>query len=132
MPGFWLSAAQVCGPTIPSTVRFCCVWKALTAASVAGPKSPSTVRFAPQTFSRVCSVCTAGPVSPSVSVGSEPEPLPDWDVPPPVACAWKSASVPLYAFISTLVTPLSVAVEVYCQMIGVIPPYEAQPGPVSL
>ena len=41
---------------------------------------------------------------------------------PAAACTWKLASVPLYAFMSTLVTPLSVALEVYCQMMGVIQP----------
>ena len=41
---------------------------------------------------------------------------------PPVTWARNSASVPLNAFISTLLNPLNVAVELNCQMTGVIPP----------
>src|SRR5829696_1123033 len=53
-----ISADQVLGPTMPSTARPFCCWKARTAASVLGPKIPSAATLWPRAWSRYCRVLT--------------------------------------------------------------------------
>ena len=64
------SAAQVPGPTTPSTLSPSFCWKVRTARSVSCPNSPSTCTTTPAAFSSSCSCSTSGPLAERRSTGS--------------------------------------------------------------
>ena len=63
-------AAQVAGPTIPSTTKPAPSWKSLTAVSVFGPNTPSTARPGSGVRRKArCTLRTTSPVAPGAIVG---------------------------------------------------------------
>jgi hypothetical protein len=63
------SAAQVCGPTIPSTPSAFAVWKALAASTVEAPKTASAAAVWPLYCSRYWIASTSAPRLPLLCVG---------------------------------------------------------------